>query len=526
MRIRPLRFLLPRLWSTPRPSPTPRSLSALRLGVALGVALVTTACGTSPDPAAGPAVPDSSRVEAVADSTAADPAAADPAAADPAAADSAVTDSAVTAQPDALAAADLDSMLAALDLGVAAPAAAPPPADVAAAPPVAAPALSAPALAAPDDASENAEPGAPQAAVETDRIAALEGRIEALTEMLGAVLATQQPADEAVADSAGVGARALDKLGDARETAGQLGWRVFLAFIVGITAFYLIRSLTFLLDTLAARTAERRLFYKRLIPIMRIGIWIFTAYVVVSSIFGLGTNELVAAGAALGVAIGFAAQDVLKNIFGGLIIVFDQPFQVGDKIAVGGTYGEVIEIGLRSTRIVTPDDNLVSVPNAQVADGQVSNANAGALDCQVVTDLYLPGWVDVHQAKQIAYEAASTSRYVYLDKPVVVICKDEFKETFLLHLKVKAYVLDTRYEFLLMSDVTEAAKAAFLKAGLLEPMPVRSYLIEPTSASPAGIDPASSDAQPGASPTSDAAPRAASSAGDGARHPTRAPGTA
>ena len=59
-------------------------------------------------------------------------------------------------------------------------------------------------------------------------------------------------------------------------------------------------------------------------------------------------------------------MSLLKNLFGGLILVYDQPFQVGDKIRVGGTYGEVKSIGLRSTRIVTPDDNLVSVPNAQV----------------------------------------------------------------------------------------------------------------------------------------------------------------
>ncbi|MEL7361179.1 MAG: mechanosensitive ion channel family protein, partial [Bacteroidota bacterium] len=309
------------------------------------------------------------------------------------------------------------------------------------------------------------------------------------------------------ADTLGARERTRETVEEVGGTLGRVGWKVFFSFVIGLIAFYTIRFFTYILDTLAARTAERRLFYKRLIPIMRIGIWILTAYVIVSTIFGLGTNELVAAGAALGVAIGFAAQDVLKNIFGGLIIVFDQPFQVGDKIAVGGTYGEVVEIGLRSTRIVTPDDNLVSVPNAQVADGQVSNANAGALDCQVVTDLFLPGWVDVHQAKQIAYEAAATSRYVYLDKPIVVICKDAFKETFLLHLKVKAYVLDTRYEFLLMSDVTEAAKAAFRKAGLLEPMPVRSYLVEPDS------------------PPSAADSKASPVRGDGATRPPSAPGT-
>ncbi len=253
--------------------------------------------------------------------------------------------------------------------------------------------------------------------------------------------------------------------------------KLVLSVLLLVVALYLLRGLVWLLEAFAARTAERRLFYKRLVPIVRLLVWALAVYLIIAAIFQIPGNNLLAAAAAIGVAVGFAAQEVLKNIFGGIVIILDQPFQVGDKIAVEGTYGEVVSIGLRSTRIVTPDDNLVSVPNAQIVDGQVANANAGELNLQVVTELYLPGWVDVALAKRIAYEAAANSRYVYLNKPIVVIAKDEFKETFLLHLKVKAYVLDTRYEFLLMSDVTEAAKTEFLRHGLLTPVaPLHTYL--------------------------------------------------
>jgi small-conductance mechanosensitive channel len=205
------------------------------------------------------------------------------------------------------------------------------------------------------------------------------------------------------------------------------------------------------------------------VPIVRIVLWVFAAYLIVRVIFRVDAQGLLAATAAIGVAVGFAAQDLLKNLFGGLILVFDQPFQVGDKIKVGGTYGEVVSIGLRSTRIVTADDNRVSVPNAQVVDQQVANANAGELNCQVVTDLYLPGWVDEALAKKIAFEAATSSKYVYLKKPIVVLVKDEFKETFLTRVRVKAYVLDPRFEFLFESDVTERARAGFREAGLTSP---------------------------------------------------------
>jgi len=253
-----------------------------------------------------------------------------------------------------------------------------------------------------------------------------------------------------------------------------------------VLTFFLVKGLVFLLETFSERNAERRLLYKRLIPIVRLVTWAIALFIVLRGIFNVDAQGLFAAAAAIGVAIGFAAQDLLKNIFGGLVIIFDQSFQVGDKIRVEDTYGEVTSIGLRSTRIVTPNDNLVTVPNTQVADSQVSNANAGELNCQVGTDLYLPGWADEGRAKDIARQAAVSSSYVFLEKPIVVLVKDEYDKTHRLHLKVKAYVIDTRYEALLASDITERARRGFREEGLL-PTTTRSYVdrpLGPTESSP------------------------------------------
>ena len=271
-------------------------------------------------------------------------------------------------------------------------------------------------------------------------------------------------ADSTVGAGRRVGDMTLNQAGDVVQ---NIGFRVFWALVLMVLVYLFNKALVWLLDRLAERSAERRLFYKRLVPLARIVVWSIGLYIIIRFVFQVNAQSLLAATAAIGVAVGFAAQDLLKNIFGGLVIISDRPFQVGDKISVAGTYGEVSSIGLRSTRIITPDDNLVSVPNAQVVDSQVANANAGALDCQVVTDLFLPGWVDERKAKQLAFEAAASSKYVYRNKPIVVIVKDVFKETFLTQLKVKAYVIDTRYEFLLMSDITERCREAFRAHGLL-----------------------------------------------------------
>ena len=320
-----------------------------------------------------------------------------------------------------------------------------------------------------DGASDSAATAAtPQPADSLAReIRLLTDRVDGLVrsnDSLKALVVGTAPADTAEGGMAGA------SLQDAAATARSYGVRSFWALVVLIIVFFTIRLAVYILNRLAERSAERRLFFKRLVPVARIVLWSIAVYFVIRVVFAVDADGLLAAAAAIGVAIGFASQDILKNIFGGLVIVFDQPFQVGDRIQVGTSYGEVVSIGLRSTRIVTPDDSLVSVPNAQVVDSQVSNANSGALDCQVVTNLYLPAFTDEALARRIAYQAAVSSPYVYLDKPIVVRVQDEFKETFLTHLKVKAYVIDARWEFAFMSDVTERARAEFRRHGLLTPM--------------------------------------------------------
>ncbi len=317
--------------------------------------------------------------------------------------------------------------------------------------------------------------GADAAATDTSGIGRADGDVAAL---LMSVLARQSRLEVrndslrraltvARRDTSSVAEQLQNTAKEAGETIKGLGVKAFFSILVLILAAYAIRFSVWLLNSLAAQNAEQALRYKRFIPIVRILTWAVAAYLVISVIIGLTGEQLIAASAAAGVAIGFAAQDVLKNIFGGLVIIFDQPFQVGDKVAVGDTYGEVVSIGIRSTRIVTPDDNLVSVPNSQITDGQVSNANAGVPDCQVVTDLFLPIHADEGVAKRVAYEAAAASQLIYLGKPVAVLVKEMFDKELMLRVRVKAYVLEHKYEFAFQSEITQAARREYRRLGLL-----------------------------------------------------------
>jgi len=89
------------------------------------------------------------------------------------------------------------------------------------------------------------------------------------------------------------------------------------------------------------------------------------------------TSWLTSAGIA-GIAVGFAAKDTLTNLFAGVYIVADAPYEVGDFVVLDERIrGEVIEIGMRSTRLMTRDDIEVTVPNAVIANAQIVNETGG-----------------------------------------------------------------------------------------------------------------------------------------------------
>ncbi|MDZ7657860.1 mechanosensitive ion channel family protein [Fodinibius sp.] len=232
---------------------------------------------------------------------------------------------------------------------------------------------------------------------------------------------------------------------------------VILAIIIAlIITYFLNRFVVVVLENLSEQFTSYRLGIKRMVPVVRLVIWIFAIYIIIAGIINPPLSTIITVLASVGIAVGFAAQDILKNIFGGFIIIMDRPFQVGDKIQVAEHYGEVLSIGLRSSRIVTPDDSVVTIPNSELMNTAVSNSNSSALDCQVVAEIFLPMNVDVDTVKRIAYRAAVSSRYVYLQKPVAIIALNEVhEENFVLKLRVKAYVLDIRYEFPFKSDMTE-----------------------------------------------------------------------
>lgn len=236
--------------------------------------------------------------------------------------------------------------------------------------------------------------------------------------------------------------------------------------LVLAVAWLVVRGSDRVINRLADEAPRARFFFKMLTPVVRFAVWALATFMVVS-IFAPSRDTMLALLASLGIALGLGAQDLVKNIIGGLVILVDRPYQLGDRVKIGDAYGEIDHIGLRSTKLTTPDDTRVTIPNSEILTGKAWNANSGVPDCQVVTDLFLPTDTDPRVAMEIGYEAAFTSPYLLLAKPVVVLVQDRFDRNPHLVLRIKAYVYDHRFEPRIQSDITLRAKSEFIRRGLL-----------------------------------------------------------
>ncbi len=240
------------------------------------------------------------------------------------------------------------------------------------------------------------------------------------------------------------------------------------AISIIILAYLLVRIINFVLTIFSERVGVHRITVKIVIPLLKFLIYGFALYHILANVFNLSSTESFAFSGLLGAGIGFGLKDLLADVVGGIVIIIENPFQVGDKIKMGEYYGEVSDIGLRSTKIVTPDDNYVSVPNYLIFAQAVASANAGSSEMMVVIDLFIDSDSDAVLAMKILKEAVITSKYVYVSKkrPFTVLLKDY---PFYRRLRAKAYVNDLRHEFELESDVTRRAWIEFSKNDIKAP---------------------------------------------------------
>ncbi len=218
-------------------------------------------------------------------------------------------------------------------------------------------------------------------------------------------------------------------------------------------------------DGLAARQPRARFLIRLVEPMIRIFLW-FLASVFAIQILTPNQNAFLAAIGSAAIAIGLGAQDLIKNLIGGFVILADRPYQLGDRVRIGDAYGEIDHIGLRSTKLMTPDDTRVTIPNSEILTAKSFNSNSGVPHCMVTTDIHLPPNTDPDLALRIGREVVLACPFTHLGQRISILLIDSLVRRPYLVLRLRAYVYDHRYEPAYQTELTRRAKAEFTRLGI------------------------------------------------------------
>lgn len=244
---------------------------------------------------------------------------------------------------------------------------------------------------------------------------------------------------------------------------------LFKSLAILLLAYLGARAISRALTSAADRLVTERFRVTLLIPVAKFLIYGSAVYIVTSMLFELSTTHLVAFSGFLGAAIGLGLRDLVADIVGGIVLVAERPYRIGDKVAIGEYYGEVVDIGIRSTKLFTADDTVITVPNYLFFDKSIANSNAGRAEMMVTVEFFIDTDSNVETASRIVKDAIATSQYVYVtnDLPIELVVEDELNYRLI---RGKGYVNDLRNELKMKSDVTERVLEAFDEEGIESPI--------------------------------------------------------
>lgn len=118
-------------------------------------------------------------------------------------------------------------------------------------------------------------------------------------------------------------------------------------------------------------------------------------------------QAVLASSAVLGLAVGFAARSVLANFVSGVMIAINQPVRLGDRVSVGDADGVVEDIGLTYTRLRTPDNRRILIPNEELANSRITNHTLVDPVSLAQARILVPSSIDPVRVKEVLAEQAS-----------------------------------------------------------------------------------------------------------------------
>ncbi|WP_456295647.1 mechanosensitive ion channel family protein [Vibrio sp. AK197] len=256
-----------------------------------------------------------------------------------------------------------------------------------------------------------------------------------------------------------------------QQIASLIRWSgVLFSMLIVAGTWLLLKFIASLVDNIGGQFVQYRMLLQKLQSFLQFFIYMSAGILVFMLSFRINDQILALIGGTLAVSVGFALKDLAASFIAGMTVMVDRPFQVGDRVTFEGNYGDITAIGLRSVRMRTLTDDIITIPNNKFLNEVTVSGNYGALDMQVVIPFFVGLDEDITLARDLIQEAASSSRYVHLPKPVTVLVKQTMADNYLaIQLTCKAYVVDTVYEKLFETDITLRVMSEFRKHDIKPP---------------------------------------------------------
>ncbi len=203
-------------------------------------------------------------------------------------------------------------------------------------------------------------------------------------------------------------------------------------------------------------------------------------------VLGINVMPFVAGAGIMGVAVGFAAKDTLSNLIAGILLIIDRPFEIGDRIEVwsapAGTakWGDVIDIGLRATKIKTTDNIVVIVPNNEIMKRDIVNYTIFTTKIRVRINIGISYDADIEKAKALIIKVADSADWILKDPAPKVVVRN-FGESSV-DLQLRVWIKNATKRMDTISFITDNVKSVFDAEKIEIPYPKREITIVNRSA--------------------------------------------
>lgn len=148
--------------------------------------------------------------------------------------------------------------------------------------------------------------------------------------------------------------------------------RVIPTLVILIIGILVIRVLLQLFDKVLQGSRLEKASYGMLRTFMRVALYFILALLMAAQL-GLDVTSLIAVVSVISLAFTLAVQGALTNVVGGITLLSTHPFSAGDFVEIGETSGTVLEVGVTYTKLLTPDNKTVSIPNSVASQAQITN---------------------------------------------------------------------------------------------------------------------------------------------------------